>query len=144
MSCQLQGRPDGLFPGTEDGPSPGDGERSDDLQAMAGLGLGPARRESRRGTRLVGDHADQAARLKAPAQLDAPAPGLARGLPHGGGSSVLYRVGGQLGGDDDGIFGQRVQMPLAQRGDGERAGGPGGLRHGRQPDAAAPPCGGRR
>jgi hypothetical protein len=38
---------------------------------------------------------------------------------------VLYRVGGQFGGDDDGIFDQRVQMPLAQRGDGERAGGPG-------------------
>ena len=55
-----------------------------------------------------------------------------------------YRVGGQLGGDDDGILDQRVQMPHAQRGDGELTGGPGGLRHGRQPDAAPPPCSGRR
>ena len=111
---------------------------------MAGLGLGPSGREARRGTRLVGDHADQAAGLKAQAQLDAPATGIARGFPRGGGGSVPYRVSGKLGGDDDGILDQCVQMPRAQRRDGELTCGPGGLRYGRQPDAAAPPrCGGR-
>jgi hypothetical protein len=111
---------------------------------MPGFGVGATGREDRRGTCLVGDHADQAAGLKTPAQLDAPALGVADGIPCGGGSSVPYRVGGQLGGDDDGILDQRIQMPLTQRGEGELTRGPGGLRHGRQSRAAAPACYGRR
>lgn len=104
MPGQVQGRPDGLLPGAEHGPSPGDRERADDMQAMARLGLRVLRRHRRWRARLVGDHADQPARLKAPAQLDARAPGIVPGIPRGGGS-VQYRVGGQLGRDNDSVLG---------------------------------------
>ena len=105
---------------------------------MAGLGLWVAGREGRRRPRLVGDHADQPAGLKAPAQLDAPGRTLAGDVPHGGGGAVPDRVGGQFGRDDDGIVDQRVQTPPAQRGRGELASGPGRFRHGCQPDTAPP------
>jgi hypothetical protein len=62
---------------------------------MTGLGLGLAGREGRRGARPVGDHADQAAGLKAQAQLDAPAMEPAGGVS-GGGSAVPYGVRGQF------------------------------------------------
>jgi hypothetical protein len=89
---------------------------------------------------MVGDCADQAALLQAQAQFDAPA----RGISGSGGGRVLYRVGGQLGRDHDGILGQRIQLPLAQRDGGELAGGPGGLGHGGQPDAPPPRASQRR
>jgi hypothetical protein len=111
---------------------------------MARLGLWVARREGRRRTRLVGDHADQPAGLKAPAQLHAPGRTPTGSVPHGGGGAVPDRVGGQLGRDDDGVVDQFVQLPPAQRGRGELASGPGRLRHGCQPDTAPPPRSGER
>ena len=105
MPGQIQGRPDGLLPGAEDGPSPGDRERADDLQAMARLGFRVLRRHRRRRACLVGDHADQPAGLKTPAQLDPRALGTVRDILRGGGGSVQYCVGGQLGCDNDGVLG---------------------------------------
>ena len=105
MPGQLQGRPDCLLPGAEDGPPPGDRDRSDDLQAMARLGLGVLRRHRRGRARLVGDHADQPAGLKAPAQFDTRALGIVPDVSRGGGRPVQYRIGGQLGCDNDGILG---------------------------------------
>lgn len=102
---QVQGRPDGLLPGAEDRPPPRDRERADDLQAMARLGLRPLHRHCRGRARVVGDHADQPAGVKGPAQLDARALGIVRDVPRGGGSSVQDRVGGQFGRDDDGVVG---------------------------------------
>lgn len=55
-----------------------------------------------------------------------------------------YRIGGQFGGDNDGVLGQYVQAPLAQRSDGEFTGGTSGFRHRHQSDAAPPPGCGRR
>ena len=109
---------------------------------MARLGLRVLRRHRRRRARLVGDHADQPAGLKAPAQLDARALGIVRVGP-GGGGSVPYRVGGQLGCDNDGILDQRSQMPLVQRGHGELTCGPGGLGHRDEPEAAPLPGSGQ-
>ena len=138
MPGQFQGRPDGLLAGTEDRPPPGGRERFNDLQAMARLGLRIPRRHRRRRARLVGDHADQPAGLKAPAQLDARGPGIFRIVPRGRGASVPYRVGGQLGRDNDGVLGQLFQPPLVQGGHGKLTGRPGRLRH-RVKLKAAPP-----
>src|SRR5262249_23106317 len=132
---QVKGRPDGLLAGAQDGPSPGDRERAYDLQAVARLGLGILCRHGGRRARLVGDHADQPAGLKAPAKLDAPAPGIARVIPRGGGCSVLDRVGGQLGCDNDGVLDQPFQLPPAQGRHGKLTGGPGRLGYGGKPEA---------
>ena len=105
MLGQVQGRPDGLLPGAEDRPPPRDRERADDLQAMARLGLRVLRRHHRERARLVGDHADQPAGLKTPAQFHARVLGMVRDLPRGGGGSVQYRVGGQFRCDNDGVLG---------------------------------------
>ena len=138
MPGQVQGRPNGLLPGAEDGPSPGDRERTDDLQAMARLGLRVLRRHRRGRARLVGDHADQPAGLKAPAQFDTRAPGIVRDVPRGGGGSVQYRVGGQLRCDHDGVLGQWCQLPVMQRGHGELTGGSSRLGHRGKAETAPP------
>jgi len=136
---QFQGRPDGLLPGAENGPPPGDRERADDLQAVARLGLQILRRHRRRRARLVGDHADQPAGLQAPAQLNACALGFANVILRGGRGSVLYRVGSQLRRNNDGVLDQWFQLPLVQGGHGKLAGGPGRPGHGGQREAVAPP-----
>ena len=105
---------------------------------MARLGLRVLRRHHRERARLVGDHADQPAGLKTPAQFHARVLGMVRDLPRGGGGSVQYRVGGQLGGDDDGVLGQWFQLPVVQRGHCELAGGSGRLRHWGKAETAPP------
>jgi hypothetical protein len=72
---------------------------------MARLGLRVLRHYRGQRARLVGDHANQLAGLQAPAQLDTRALWIVHGIPHGGGGSVQYRVGGQLGRDNDGVLG---------------------------------------
>jgi len=129
---QVERGPHGFLPGSQHGPAPGDRQRSHDLQAVAGLGLGVGRCQRRRRAGLVGDHADQPAGLQAPAQLDAGAAVRA---------AVADRVGGKFGGDDDGVLDQRAQAPAAQCGGGELARRPGRLRHRRQRDALAQPRG---
>jgi hypothetical protein len=110
---------------------------------MARLGLRVLRRHRRGRVRLVGDHTDQPAGLKAPAQFDAWALGIVRDVSGGGGGPVPYRIGGQLGCDNDGVLGEWFQLPVVQRGHGELTGSPSRLGH-RGKAQTAPPGARRR